>query len=383
MDLRSVLDTLDWRNSSARAIELAEKCASTAGEIREAIYPLPTDGFIALWFNKDEDSLLLNAGDWMEESVEEQWRNALQPLAETVDIEYELGPGQPDNKPGWIKIACRPAVARALLEKQSGRSTMPDVFPLRKLSAGIIPGAPNPLIGTLAGGLLGAGLGYGGGYLAEKILPEKWKRKRLRNTAAILGGLAGVAPGLMWTAARYRQGRSPLEIDPTPAAGSPQDLNSLSPSEMSERFGYPSVAPDNYKTHFLDKYGPLPKLGYYKEAMGSMTGYNQPWPEIDVPGFTSSLWHDERVSRKLTPQTRAAATGILEGSSALSGKSLVTPMDVAKLTAGMGSGYLSGAVIGKTLGLMSGMSPSAQERLKNTGLWAGVVANMVPLAFGR
>jgi hypothetical protein len=57
-------------------------------------------------------------------------------------------------------------------------------------------------------------------------------------------------------------------------------------------------------------------------------------------------------------------------------------MDVGRMAAGMGSGYLSGALVGKALGLMMGMPESTQDKLKNTGMFAGIVANMVPIAFG-
>jgi hypothetical protein len=41
-------------------------------------------------------------------------------------------------------------------------------------------------------------------------------------------------------------------------------------------------------------------------------------------------------------------------------------MDVARISAGMGSGYLSGAIVGKVLGTLTGMPGSTQDRLKQT-----------------
>ena len=52
------------------------------------------------------------------------------------------------------------------------------------------------------------------------------------------------------------------------------------------------------------------------------------------------------------------------------------------MAAGMGSGYMSGALVGKALGTMMGMPQERQEQLKSTGLWAGMIANLVPIAFG-
>jgi hypothetical protein len=58
-----------------------------------------------------------------------------------------------------------------------------------------IPGVPRHLQGMLGGGLLGAGLGYGAGWLGSRMLPASWNRERLPRTMAILGSLTGVAPG--------------------------------------------------------------------------------------------------------------------------------------------------------------------------------------------
>ena len=67
--------------------------------------------------------------------------------------------------------------------------------------SGYLPGGnlswkPPHLQGMLGGGLLGAGLGYGAGYLGSKVLPRSWDRNRLPRTTAILGALAGMSPGL-------------------------------------------------------------------------------------------------------------------------------------------------------------------------------------------
>lgn len=106
-----------------------------------------------------------------------------------------------------------------------------------------------------------------------------------------------------------------------------------------------------------------------------------------------SLWRHPLIAAQLPLPVRAATGGLLEvawqekqrrddRSGGGAGARLVSPMDIARITAGMGTGYLSGALVGKTLGLLTGMSDSMQEKLKNTGLWAGVVQNVIPMAFG-
>lgn len=55
---------------------------------------------------------------------------------------------------------------------------------------------PKHLQGMLAGGVLGAGVGYGLGYLGEQLLPEDWHKGRLRKTLGAAGAALGAAPGV-------------------------------------------------------------------------------------------------------------------------------------------------------------------------------------------
>ena len=50
---------------------------------------------------------------------------------------------------------------------------------------------------------------------------------------------------------------------------------------------------------------------------------------------------------------------------------------------GMGSGYVSGMLVGKALGALAGLKPHAQKQLQQAGTWAGFLTNVVPLAFGQ
>jgi hypothetical protein len=60
----------------------------------------------------------------------------------------------------------------------------------------------------LAGGLLGASVGYGLGYMGEQVMPETWQKGKLRKTLGILGGLAGAAPGVAQRGVNLLTGRS-------------------------------------------------------------------------------------------------------------------------------------------------------------------------------
>ena len=329
------LQELRWREAPRLAVQQAEKLAGLVQDVRLAIQELPREGLLDLWCDPDSGKLCLNVGDWMESSDLEQWQAA---LSEFGDLEVENEVGR-NFKKDWVKIAERPPVAQAL----GAKMTPPKPGALATLDKatgfqpGVIPGSPNMLTGILASGLLGAGVGYGTGWLAERMLPRDWERGKLRRTLAIMGGLgmAGAMGGL--------------------------------PVAMNVASGRPW-----YSSELLKE--------------GSSFSSPGPWPMIDKDYLNRAVWADQAVAGRLPIGTRAATTGLLEGASALSGSSdtrWISPMDVARLTAGMGSGYISGAIVGKGLSALTGMPEETQNLLKNTGLFAGIIANLVPLAFRR
>jgi hypothetical protein len=83
----------------------------------------------------------------------------------------------------------------------------------------------------------------------------------------------------------------------------------------------------------------------------------------------------------LSDRDRLSLGSIIYASSAANNKSSwVTPMDVARITAGMGSGYLSGLILSKALGAFLGLTPEAQDVIKKSGLLGGLlkgISNMI------
>lgn len=188
---------------------------------------------------------------------------------------------------------------------------------------------PTPLASMLAGAVLGGGAGYLGASAAGMVLPRHWDKKRLRRNAAMFGALVGTAPGLEWGA-----------------------LN-----------------------RFADE--PFNSDAFLKES--SLSGL---FDTVDVNQFNHTVWNDPRVANRMNPPTQALLTGFVTGAANLPGKrtstSIVTPFDMGRMAVGMGSGYLSGALVGKALGALTGMPDSAQDRLKSVGLWAGIAKSLVP-----
>jgi len=220
---------------------------------------------------------------------------------------------------------------------------------------GGIPNHPGTLQSMLIGGLTGGAIGYGSGWLAEKLLPKSWKRKKTRRTGALLGALAGLSPGLLQGAMSSSVGGSFLQPEIFQQSKRAEELPEEVRQEIRESF-----------------------------IKAGANGFGM-YP-ISVNQFQDTIWDDPQVADRLSPPMQAAASGLVMGAARLPGKrqgtKFITPMDMGRMAAGMGSGYLSGALVGKGLGLLFGMPESTQKRLKDTGMFAGVISNLVPVAFG-
>lgn len=347
----STTSPIMWRTTPDLAEIWALKAADLAGEVRSCLFELPTDGFVSVHKEAESNQLLLRTTRDTNSSCQRVWIEPLEKLADSLHV--ISGADCPDGS--WICLYARPNVARAFLEKRAESPTLSFLAKATGNKPGFIPGAPKPLAALLAGGLLGSGLGYGAGWAAEKVLPGNWEPGKLRRAWALAGGALGASPAVLRMMNNYSRGDSVLfgnDMDPgeTDLSGTTQRLQ--------------------------DQVFPPGKTA-------SMTGYDGVWPVINVPAFTAQVWHDPNIQRQIDLPTRAAATGLLRGASQMNGGSpWVTPMDVGRMTAAMGSGYVSGAIIGKTLGALAGMPEETQDKLKNVGLWAGIVKTVVPLAFG-
>ncbi len=364
MQLRDAAEQLAWRRVPELMLELYEKSAGVAAEVRTARETLPPlmPGYGNVYWNADTKELWVVSGDSDERDVCDAWKRKLGkiPGVESVRVEAEYSPlGKEEHHPGpWVKVAGKPPLQTA------GEAL--NFFPnaVNKL----VPGLQSPLGATLTGGLIGAGLGYAGGTALETLMPESWEHKRLRRTLALLGGLGGASPGLLWGAVNHANDKSPLDgwplNDPATPPGPPPLERIYEPIFSGKgTTGKP----------FTRKFG----------SFESETGLGG--PGINVNEFNQIVWTDPRVAGRLSPVMQAATSGLLTGAATLAGQDgqakLITPWDVGRMAAGMGSGFLSGALVGKALGVLTGMPEPVQDRLKQTGMWAGVIANMVPLAF--
>lgn len=190
-------------------------------------------------------------------------------------------------------------------------------------------GGPRPLTSTLIGSGLGALLGYGGGWAAEKLFPEgTFEKKGPAKRFALLGAMAGAAPGVYMGLDNASQGKG-----------------------------------------VLDAWPPQPKTAAEVSLFA---------PLIPREQFQQAVFADP-----MTPPTvQAAAAGLVEAASRVSGRPVVTPWDVMRIAVGGGSGLASGYLVGKTLGVLAGLTPDTQKKLQDAGMWAGALKAVVPPALG-
>jgi hypothetical protein len=252
------------------------------------------------------------------------------------------------------------------------------------------PFLPSPLAVTLAGGALGAGLGYAGGWLGEKLIPDKYREPgALRRRAAALGGMIGAAPGAYYWSLAARQ----PDISATQALTTkwPWQHKLTGPETqdlvLNDVFGTKRASvTDREQTSalaFLQSLeADLAEQGItVREDFSKQADYaGATLPTLLVDEFNRVVWRDPSTP----PLIKATTTGLTTAAQAMNGGSpWVSPLDIAQVAMGAGAGLMSGLVVGKTLGALAGLSPYGQQQLQQVGLWSGVLNSVVPKIFGQ
>jgi hypothetical protein len=148
---------------------------------------------------------------------------------------------------------------------------------------------------------------------------------------------------------------------------------------------------------------PFEQESHEKQSYVTTLGHNpmNPWvpdavnlnqPSIPVPQFNTMLWRDARQGMRdpyapfgprTSPPVAATASGFMTGLSTGMGTPIIRPMDVVRGFASAGVGLATANVAGRTLSALAGLTPEAQYKLQNMGLWGGMLhATMSPLLRG-
>jgi hypothetical protein len=332
---------------------LVEKCAAPAVELRHAVADLYTKSDLGIYWNPAQEKAAIYVRPALDP---EEFDWGLQVLTEKMGAEHvHRAPltGY-DLQDWWVKVAYSPTLRRL--------GELAQFFPSKD-----IPGfGGRPVASTVASGLLGAGLGYGAGWLGEKVIP-RWAQTEgtLRKWTTLLGGLGGTALGATPGLLNMHDGRS--FNDPT--LWSSQADEPWQGNTVGSRY---KAAVDRFVT---------------KQALGSMGGPSfEEAPLVQMDELGRVLW-----GTNASPQTTAMAMGAMYGANQIpdpnSRPGQVTPHQVGMFGLAMGAagggirGYLTGRAVGAGLGLLTGMPASTQNTLSQTGLALGVVNTLVPRLF--
>lgn len=222
-------------------------------------------------------------------------------------------------------------------------------------------GGPNPLTNGIVASLMLGGLGYGAGTLVENLFPERYvERGKLRKTLGTLGAMGGVGLGLGNAYARAR------------AMG--PDKSMLDGLFISSH-AVPPYMQEKQSFDFAEN--PLAPGG---------TGLFA--PKIPVPQFNAMVWSDVQKGMRnpygmhTDPAIGAATTGMMNGFASQARSSIISPATVINGIASAGVGLATANIVGRALSALAGLTPEAQNKLQDMGLYGGMLHAIVPPMLG-
>lgn len=260
----------------------------------------------------------------------------------------------------WVKAAHSPTLRRLgeLL------NFFPGQYP------GGLPNAPSPAAAMLASGLVGAGLGWGAGRIARRLLPEGYG-DGLGRTGAVLGGLAGAAPGALWGYANARTGHGLLDSWPLDQ-----------PPGTPPRF---DDAPDGWRNFkaAADALAAVPVPARVRRVLAKAAFDSLPDPsllDVDVDALGRTLWRSGA-----SPQLAGSTMGALYAAQQLpdprSRPGLVTGAQLGRLAQNAAGDYVTGLLVGRALNAVAG-TPWSAPALGAGAAALGVIGAVVPKLFG-
>ncbi len=212
-------------------------------------------------------------------------------------------------------------------------------------------GGPTPLTNALVTGLAAGGLGYGTGALVENLFPERYlERGKLRRTLALLGAAGGLGLGINNASVNARAHDKGFWEGWT-----------------IKNSQFPYVPPEN------------PMIPGNSGLMA---------PSVPIQQFNNAVWNDARkgfyngFQNHTPPAYAAAASGLMTGLGTGLQSPIIRPADVINGIASAGVGLATATVAGKALSALAGLTPVAQEKLQDMGLWGGMMHAIVPAMLG-
>lgn len=392
-----------WKQVPILVADRFKTASAVQRSITKVIKVLPdvAAGYGDVYWNPDAKAVWAVLGDGDSEQTYQRWHNALKaiPGVRSVRCEAEYGP---HGKPDWIRI-----------KRASALSWLNTPYRV----AGALTGGPSPMSNAIVSGLLGSGAGYTAGAIAENLLPEEYvERGKLRKNLAMAGGAAGA--GL-----HIPQALANASIN-TKATGSPRwgqsifggpDTQQMSPHEGDWRQHYyggqKQAAWDEMVAVSKSLPAPNPlfvraSVLFVKDAMhsGAFGTNGVALRSVPVDAFNNAIWNDVHNGAQSSqsniygtrspygdnsegfhtpPVNAAAAAGLVSGIQQMYGNApLLSPQHFISGLASAGVDVATARVAGGVLGALGGLTPAAQQKLQQAGLWSGMIRGVTSSVLG-
>lgn len=383
---------MQWEDVPACLNDWLLKTAAPAYDVRRAASSVLTDTDIGYYYCPQTEKVALyvdaDVGDRARckaAAIRAVGRDSVRPLFLSYQ-ELEA----PDAS--WIKVAYSPTL-RSLGENLN---FFPGQYP------GGMPNHPSPIAAMLTSGLVGAGLGYAGGKLGEKLLPNGYGRK-LPRTGALLGGLVGAAPGLAWGLTNNTIGNdfndnsllsAPADSEPENFPGFVDGMNMLPPEEVE------TAPPTRFKklvqqayTAGLGKRGidealrEIPLGRRYREAVklasstfGTSDRREPSELDVNINHLGQTLW-ETGASPQLAASTMSAMYAAQQLPDSRSRPGWVTGGQLGQLAANAAGDYMKGMLVGAAINATIG-TPWSPPAFGVGNAMLGVIGAVVPKLFG-
>lgn len=336
---------------------LVEKTAEFVLPIRQALSSIYPASNLSGYWNPELQKVALYLEPYCE--LDKQW--ALEVLHEKLAAEHiQTEPlALEDLANGWVKVAHSPTL-RAMGEAAH-------FFP-----SNYSPVGGKPVAALVASGLLGAGLGYGTGWLGEQLIPNQYQEKgKLRKNMALAGAGLGLGVGAIPGLVNWHDGRKFND-------------DTLWNKPLADSFEADTVSPTfagAVKSLFKKT---AAQVQPYADTLGGPSFDELPLIKLD--SFGNVLW-----GTKSNPTTTAMTLGTIYGASQMpdpnAQPNTITPHQTGLFGMAMGAaggglkGYIAGRAVGIGLGLLTGLPEKEQNMLGRSGAMLGVVNSLVPTLF--
>lgn len=381
-----------WQQVPVKVAKIVTNHSRTIRTLRKLVEQLPKSvdhGYI--FFNPDTKSVHAVLSDGDDEPTYNKWHNTLKAVTGVNNVTVEAE-GHPSNPDDWILV------------KKSAARGMGVLLGFEKRALD----SPNSLATTLAGGLIGGGLGWGAGKLLGWLFPEDYVDKdQVGRLGLILGAGAGAVPGL-WSGINKSKFIDPQTGQPAGLwKGFTRHVNTLqTPPDLqadmdayraSQGTGLPKIG--SYVPDGVDDWLVKAAQGFVNPTTAGTSLQSVPldafgraiWNDVHNyasaarnPYGTKSPWGTNEQPMYTPPAVGAAMSGIVSGIGAQYGSppSLLAGHFGRGLVAA-GVDTARAKVAGGILGALGVLKPAGQKQLQQMGLWGGLMRGLAGSLLGR